>query len=139
MGFLTAMDAPCSCDATGGLGRVKAPSIENIRKNNVTKGNGCLFRTFEYVRGWRGELTFECNIGRLIYLDVGGSIVKRDIEWKQWDTFMLSPEGNLRSHFTRILTTQHEDMEFFKQLKVPGGEFMFEQIPHRRRVFFPPR
>lgn len=111
-------------------------TTENIRSYNVTKANEALFHAFDYVRGWRGELTLECKFGRLIYLDIPRNIVKKDIEWKQWDPLLASPETNLKSHFTGILSCQNFDMEYMRNLKLSGGELVFKPEPVSRRVTY---
>jgi hypothetical protein len=109
--------------------------VENLRTHNIQRIFETMSPAAEYARGWCGELKFEAKLGRLIFLDVDKGIVKKDIEWRQWGK-LITPNNAPKSTFTRHLTTQHFDMEFLRDLKLPGGENMFSPAPISRRVTY---
>ncbi|KAI5849009.1 hypothetical protein BZA05DRAFT_339266 [Tricharina praecox] len=108
---------------------------ETLRKHNSKKTNETLFHALEYARGWHGELKLEAKVGRLIFLDVPRKIVKQESDWQKWDSIVNAPaEDKIKSTFTRIMTTQHFDMEYIRDLKIAGGEELFLPKPISYRV-----
>jgi len=109
---------------------------ECLRRHNTQKMNETLFDAFGYARGWYGELVLEAKLGRLVFFNLPRNIVKQDIEWQQWDELMASSETTFKTTFTKILTTQHFDVEFLRDLKLGGGERLFNEVPISRRVTY---
>jgi hypothetical protein len=114
---------------------LRKDNAEALRRHNVQKMNNAFFHVIEYTRNWSGHLELEARIGRLIFSDIPKG-VRRDIEWPNWDQVIVSCGSNLKSTFTRILTTQHYDMEFIRDLKLAGGERLFSEYPISRRVIY---
>ncbi|KAF8541874.1 hypothetical protein BDD12DRAFT_803346 [Trichophaea hybrida] len=102
---------------------------DHLRRHNAQRMNETFFEAFEYASGWRGEIVLEAKLGRLIFYDIPRNIAKRDIEWQQWDQLMCSSDAAFKTVFTKILTTQHFDVEFLRDLKLSGGERMFSKAP----------
>ncbi|KAF8247205.1 hypothetical protein K440DRAFT_661566 [Wilcoxina mikolae CBS 423.85] len=109
---------------------------DRLRRYNAQRMNETFFEAFEYASGWCGEIVLEAKLGRLIFFDIPRNIAKRDIEWQQWDQLMCSPETAFKTIFTKILTTQHFDVEFLRDLKLSGGERMFSKAPISRRLTY---
>jgi hypothetical protein len=105
-----------------------------LRRHNVQRVFETIFPALEYTRGWCGELKLEAKIGRLIFLDIDRAIARKELEWRQWDKLMADIEP--KTTFTRILTGHHWDMEFLRDLKLPGGENIFSPEPVSRRVTY---
>ena len=111
------------------------PDIDTFRKQTSKRINETLFHALEHARGWHGELKLEAKVGRLIYLDIPRKIVKQDLDWQKWDSILnKSDELKIKSTFTRIVTTQHFDMEYIRDLKITGGEEVFSTEPISRKV-----
>lgn len=109
---------------------------EDIRGHNTERISTIFFDALENARGWCGELKLEAYLGRLVFLDIPRKIAKSEIEWPQWDTLMSSLGPSLKTKFTRILTTQHFDIEFIRDLKNSGAEAMFSEEPISSRVTY---
>jgi hypothetical protein len=105
-----------------------------LRRHNVHRVYETIFPALAYTRGWCGDLKLEAKIGRLIFLDIDRPIARKELEWHQWDKLMADIEP--KTHFTRILTGHHWDMEFVRDLKLPGGENLFSPEPISRRVTY---
>lgn len=109
---------------------------ENIRRHNTERISTTFSAALENARGWRGELKLEAHLGRLVFRDIPRQTARSELEWSQWDALMSSLSPSLKARFTRILTTQHFDIEFIRDLKHSGGETMFSKEPISSRVTY---
>jgi hypothetical protein len=109
---------------------------ESIRGYNAKHLNQAMLGALEYARGWSGELRVEAKLGRLVFLDVPRNIVKKQIEWQEFRRLLSTDLASTRSTFSRCLTTQHYDIEFIRDLKIPGGKPMFSTISTSRKVTY---
>lgn len=107
---------------------------KNLRRYNAQKVFESFFPALEYARGWYGDLKLEAKAGRVIFADIDRDIAKKDLEWDQW--YRLVDEIAPRTAFTRLITTQHFDMEYLRDLKLAGGENVFSSEPVGRKVTY---
>jgi hypothetical protein len=119
------------------LGANGAGEPESLRLYNSQSINAALFGAFENARYWPGDLKFEVKLGRLILADVPREIIrKKALRWQEWEDFITNPRADFEHYFTKILTRQHHDVEFIRDLRLGKGEKLFSETPVSRRVTY---
>ncbi|KAI5821143.1 hypothetical protein BZA77DRAFT_298788 [Pyronema omphalodes] len=111
-------------------------SGETLRGYNAKHLNQAMLGALEFARAWSGELKIEAKLGRLVFLDVPRNIAKKQFGWQDFRGFLSADLASTRSTFSRCLTTQHYDVEFIRDLKIPGGNPMFSNNFISRKVTY---
>ncbi|KAI5850402.1 hypothetical protein DFP73DRAFT_539236 [Morchella snyderi] len=97
---------------------------KRLKESNSLKFYDTISKSFDHIRSWRGHVTFEASLGRVILADVPKSLSKSSIDWTEWwQSLTKAPE--IKTIFTDIMTTEFFDMEFISDLKMSKAEMLF--------------